>query len=151
MLGLPWFRSYMKIATSLDNYAKVVVFKQWRSRHDSSTKRYQEEIEGPRICQGDGNVSKACRYFRISREFFYRWKKALAEQGEDGLVNSKPCPENSRLRTPPNIEEKVLYLRKNYHLGPIRIAVCRQSKWDKFCFLLKDTFPVNIWSNNLLV
>jgi transposase InsO family protein len=69
-----------------------------------------------------GNISKACRYFGISRESYYRWKKALADKGEEGLVNSKPCPENPRLRTPPDIEEKILHLRKNYHLGPIRIA-----------------------------
>jgi transposase-like protein len=57
-----------------------------------------------------GNISKACRYFGISRESYYRWKKALADKGEEGLVNSKPCPENPRLRTPPDIEEKFLYL-----------------------------------------
>jgi hypothetical protein len=43
-------------------------------------------------------------------------------EGEAGLVNSKPCPENPKLRTPPEIEEKVLYLRRTYHLGPIRIS-----------------------------
>ena len=69
-----------------------------------------------------GNVSKACRHFGISRESYYRWKRALAEKGEAGLINSKPCPKNPRLRTPPEIEEKFLYLRKTYHLGPIRIS-----------------------------
>ena len=34
-----------------------------------------------------GNISKACRYFGISRESYYRWKKALAEKGEKGLAN----------------------------------------------------------------
>ncbi len=74
---------------------------------------YAEEI---------GNISKACRYFGISRESYYRWKKTLATRGEAGLVNSKPCPINSKLRTPPEIEGKVLYLRRTYHLGPIRIC-----------------------------
>jgi transposase-like protein len=69
-----------------------------------------------------GNISKACRYFGISRESYYRWRLALAEKGEAGLVNSKPCPENPRLRTPPEIEDKVLYLRRTYHLGPVRIS-----------------------------
>jgi len=31
------------------------------------------------------------------------------------MVNSKPCPENPILRVLPEIEEKVLYLRRNYH------------------------------------
>jgi hypothetical protein len=75
--------------------------------------KYPEEI---------GNISKACRYFVISRQSFYAWKKALAEKSEEGLINSKPCPENPKLRTPPEIEEKILYLRKTYHLGQLRIS-----------------------------
>ena len=69
-----------------------------------------------------GNVSKTCRYFGISRETFYQWKRAFKEKGEEGLINSKPCPENPKLRTPKHIEEKILYLRKNYHLGQLRIS-----------------------------
>ena len=69
-----------------------------------------------------GNVSKACRHFGISREIFYRWKRAYENFGEEALINSKPCPQNIKLRTPKEIEEKVIYLRKTYHLGPARIA-----------------------------
>ena len=32
------------------------------------------------------------------------------------------CPENPKLHTPPEIEEKILYLRRNYHLGQLRIS-----------------------------
>ena len=74
---------------------------------------YAEEIK---------NVSKACRYFGISREAFYKWKRSYQEKGEKGLINSKPCPKNPKLRTPPHIEEKIIYLRKNYHFGQQRIA-----------------------------
>lgn len=69
-----------------------------------------------------GNVSKACRYFGIGRQAFYEWKKAYERYGEEGLINKRPCPINPTLRTPPEIEEKVLYLRKKYHLGQQRIA-----------------------------
>lgn len=48
-----------------------------------------------------GNIAKTCRYFGISRETFYVWQRTLATQGEAGLVNKKPCPENPSLRTPP--------------------------------------------------
>ena len=68
------------------------------------------------------NVSKACRYFGIGRQSFYEWKKAYAKKGEAGLINSKPCPKNPALRTPPEIEENILHLRRTYHLGPTRIA-----------------------------
>jgi len=70
------------------------------------------------------NVSKACRYFGISREIFYRWKRAYEKNGELGLINRKPGPtyENSPHRLADEIIEKILYLRKFYHMGPQRIA-----------------------------
>ena len=68
------------------------------------------------------NVSKTCRYFGISRTAFYEWKKNYEERGENALINSKPCPKNPKLRTPPHIENKIIYLRKNYHLGQQRIT-----------------------------
>jgi len=64
-----------------------------------------------------GNVSKTCRYFGICRETFYTWKRAYIAEGEKGLVDSRPCPENHKLRVPQEIEEKVIHLRKTYHFG----------------------------------
>ncbi len=69
-----------------------------------------------------GSVIKTCRYFGISRAIFYRWKNAYERFGDEGLINKKPCPENPTLRIPVEIEEKILYIRKNYHLGPERIS-----------------------------
>ncbi len=69
-----------------------------------------------------GNISKTCRYFGISRQAFYEWKRAFIRYGEQGLINSKPCPENPTLRVHHEIEEKILYLRKTYHLGQMRIS-----------------------------
>lgn len=68
-----------------------------------------------------GNVSKACRYYGVSRETYYQWKRAYQERGQEGLINEKPCPENPKLRTPLPIEELILHLRKTYHLGQRRI------------------------------
>jgi transposase InsO family protein len=68
------------------------------------------------------NVSKTCRYFGISRTAFYEWKKAYREQGPLGLVNQKPCPKNPKLRISPEIEAKILLLRRKYHLGQLRIS-----------------------------
>jgi transposase InsO family protein len=68
------------------------------------------------------NVSEACRYFGISRSAFYEWKKAYSIHGDQGLINSKPCPKNPALRIPKEIEEKMLCLRRKYHLGQQRIA-----------------------------
>ena len=60
-----------------------------------------------------GNIRKICRYFGISRAIFYSWRDAYGEFDEEGLTNKKPCPENRALRMPVEIEEKILYIRKN--------------------------------------
>jgi len=68
------------------------------------------------------NVSKTCRYFGISRDTYYRWKRNYERFGDDGLVDSKPCPENPSIRVSRDIEEKVIHLRAKYHFGPMRIS-----------------------------
>jgi transposase InsO family protein len=69
-----------------------------------------------------GNVAKTARHFGISRQCYYKWKQAYEEFGDAGLINKKPCPENLALRTPAEIEDKILHLRRVYHFGPTRIA-----------------------------
>ena len=49
------------------------------------------------------NVTAACRHFGISREIYYRWKRAYEKDGEQALVNSKPCLESPKLRTKPEV------------------------------------------------
>ena len=70
------------------------------------------------------NVSKTCRYFGISRTTFYEWKRAYEEKGEPGLINRSPGPSygNAPHRYPDEVYEKILYLRKTYHMGPQRIV-----------------------------
>lgn len=58
----------------------------------------------------------------ISRETYYEWQRCYKKGGELGLINSKPCPQNPRLRVPAAIEEQILYLRQSYHFGADRIA-----------------------------
>ena len=69
-----------------------------------------------------GNIAKTCRYFGICRETFYTWKRIYDKEGELGLINSKPCPENHKLRIPKAIEDKIIYLRQTYHFGPDMIV-----------------------------
>ena len=82
----------------------------------------QHKLKILRHAEQTGNVAKTCRYFGIGRASLYRWKAAYEARGEQGLVNAKPIPKNPAKRTPPEIVEKVLYLRSKYHLGPIRIV-----------------------------
>ena len=53
---------------------------------------------------------------------FYRWKDAYAKDDEAGLINRPYIPKQQYNRTPVEIEQKVLHLRRKYHLGPIRIV-----------------------------
>lgn len=69
-----------------------------------------------------GNARKACRYFGVGRSSFYRWRDAYQKHGEAGLKNAKSTPKNPANQTPAEIVGKVLYLRRKYHLGPIRIV-----------------------------
>lgn len=36
-----------------------------------------------------GNISHTCRYYGMSRETLYRWKRLYKANGEAGLINSK--------------------------------------------------------------
>lgn len=70
---------------------------------------------------GTGNIRKTCRHFGISRSLFYAWKRRFELEGEAGLARRKPQwihPASIK----PEIVEKVLHLRRTYHLGPIRIV-----------------------------
>ncbi len=82
----------------------------------------QRKLKALRYAQKIGDVAKACRYFGVGRSSFYRWKAAYEQRGEVGLVNAKPIPKNPANQTPPEIVDKVLYLRSKYHLGSIRIV-----------------------------
>lgn len=82
----------------------------------------QRKLRVLRHAEKIGNACKACRYFGIGRSSFYRWRDAYQRLGEAGLKNAKSIPKNPANQIPPEIVEKVLYLRRKYHLGPIRIV-----------------------------
>jgi len=56
------------------------------------------------------------------RASFYRWQTAYRGHGDNGLINRKPIPKKPANKTAPEIEEKVLHLRRTYPLGPVRIV-----------------------------
>ena len=71
-----------------------------------------------------GNVSKTCRYFGVSRDSFYRWKRQYQEQGREALVNNKPGCRSGEYphRYSPEIEKRILELRRGLELGQLRIT-----------------------------
>ncbi|NTS78359.1 hypothetical protein HR060_16015 [Catenovulum sp. SM1970] len=48
--------------------------------------------------------------------------KRLCAEGEAELINSMLHPENPTIRVYPINEEKILYLRKKYHLGKLKLV-----------------------------
>lgn len=50
-------------------------------------------------------------------------KRIIKNKGETGLINSKSCLENPKLKTPQPIVDKILYLRKTYHFDQQRISL----------------------------
>lgn len=49
-------------------------------------------------------------------------KRAYKAHGEQGLVDSRSCPENHKLCVPRAIEEKIIHLRTTYHFDPDMIV-----------------------------
>ena len=69
-----------------------------------------------------GSDVKAYRLLHVPKATFYRWKKAYAEEGDAGLVRKKPVAKSHPRQLPPDVVEKILHLRRVYHLGPQRIT-----------------------------
>ncbi len=114
----------MKLRTLGDNFSMLSHSVLRASCYDASAEGYQQEASSIFLRPTDRKrFTKACRHFRVARQSFHEWKKACADKGEAGLINSKPCQRNPALRTPPAIEEKALHLRSTYHLGQTRISM----------------------------
>ena len=55
-----------------------------------------------------GNISEACRKLGVSRQHYYDIKKALEEEGIEGLLEKARCKPRIANRVAPEIEERVL-------------------------------------------
>jgi transposase InsO family protein len=69
-----------------------------------------------------GNVKKACRYFGIARSTFYLWRNAYNQHGDAGLVRKKPIAHRHPNTNSQELVDKILHLRRTYHMGPQRIV-----------------------------
>ena len=65
------------------------------------------------LAQELGNISKACKVMGFSRDTFYRYQKAVEENGVEALINKPKTIPNIKNRIDPEIEEKVLELTIN--------------------------------------
>lgn len=65
-------------------------------------------------------MAATCRYYGISRNVFYRWKRRYED---DGLDDRSSAPLRCPTVTDPLIVEKIIHLRQHYHFGPIKIMM----------------------------
>ena len=77
--------------------------------------RHAEEVTG--------NVALTCRYYGISRTVFYTWLRRYRADGLAGLRDRSKRPLHSPNETPAEVVAKIIYLRRNYHFGPAKIAM----------------------------
>jgi hypothetical protein len=83
------------------------------------TRRKKRVLE---YAEKHGNIRTTCRRFGIARSTFYRWRDRYRECGEAGLARRRPRTHNYPNKTPDEVVEKILHLRRTYHMGPIRIV-----------------------------
>ena len=76
----------------------------------------------PEYAERIGNINKACRYFGVARSTFYLWRERYRESGDEGLRSRRCGPHHHPNKTPDDVVEKILHLRRTYHMGPIRIV-----------------------------
>jgi transposase len=86
-----------------------------------------------------GNVAMTCRYYGISRPTYYTWLRRYQEHGIDGLRDLSRRPHTSPNATHVDVVGKILYLRKNYHFGPAKIAMYLKRYHDV------EISPSGIW------
>jgi transposase InsO family protein len=70
-----------------------------------------------------GNVALTCRYYGISRQCFYTWRRRYDAHGLDGLRDRSHRPQVSPNATRTEVVGKTIYLRQHDHFGPAKIAM----------------------------
>lgn len=88
---------------------------QRKIRHRLAVLRHAEEVTG--------NVAATCRYYGISRQCFYKWRRRYEELGEAGLRDGSSRPHYCPHETPTEVVGKIVYLRQHYHFGPLKISM----------------------------
>ncbi len=86
-----------------------------RANRRLSILRHAEEVSG--------SVAATCRYYGISRNCFYRWKRRYDAEGFEGLKDRSSQPHHSPNATQADVVGKIIHLRQNYHFGPMKIAM----------------------------
>jgi transposase InsO family protein len=77
--------------------------------------RHAEEVTG--------NVAKTCRYYGISRQVYYKWRRRYEEDGLAGLSDRSRAAHHRPNATHTEVVGKIIHLRQHYHFGPQKISM----------------------------
>ncbi|MEX0874079.1 MAG: IS481 family transposase [Actinomycetota bacterium] len=86
-----------------------------QAAHRLALIRHAEEVTG--------NVAKTCRYYGISRQVFYKWRRRYEESGVSGLSDRSRAAHHRPHATSTEVVGKIVYLRQHYHFGPQKISM----------------------------
>ncbi|MFF5085573.1 IS481 family transposase [Actinoplanes sp. NPDC000266] len=86
-----------------------------QAQHRLAVLRHVEEVTG--------NVARTCRYYGISRPTYYKWLRRYQDEGLVGLRDRSSAPHHCPTATHADIVNKIVYLRQNYHFGPVKIQM----------------------------
>ena len=81
-----------------------------------------------------GNISKACRQAKVSREHYYHWKPRYDKDGIEGLRHPKSHAVHNPKMIDPQIERRIIELRREHpSWGKKRIAqwIWMEHAWEK--------------------
>lgn len=59
----------------------------------------------------------------LLQQCYYKWRKRFDEEGIEGLKDRLRVPHHQPTKTDPEVVEKILWLRQQYHFGPQRISM----------------------------
>ena len=88
---------------------------QRKIRHRMAVLRHAEEVSG--------SVAATCRYYGISRQLFYKWRRRFEDGGAEALRDRSSAPFHSPNATKAEVVGKIIYLRQHYHFGPLKISM----------------------------
>ncbi|WP_275562393.1 IS481 family transposase [Streptomyces sp. 5-6(2022)] len=67
-------------------------------------------------------LRRAAERFQVSHTTAARWARRYRHHGTAGLHDRSSRPHHSPRRTPATVEEQVLRMRREHHIGPLRLA-----------------------------
>ncbi|MFJ9419086.1 helix-turn-helix domain-containing protein [Streptomyces sp. NPDC101227] len=86
-----------------------------RTRHRPAVLRHVEKVSG--------GVAATCRYYGISRQYCYIWRRRYEAEGQEGLKDRSSAAHHTPHATQADVAEKILWLCRQYHFGQARIAM----------------------------